>query len=880
MEDAEHARELGRTDDAIAKYERVIQVAPSLASAYANLGALYFKEGKVEAAYRTFVAGVKNAPADRTLLSNAAATAQQLGMSAEALSYADRAVEMNRRDPALFAVRATILRSLGRNEEALAALQQAVALDPNDAKVQFSLGNALFQLGRKEEAINAFGHATTLDRGMLRAWYNLGAALFETGHYDDALSAYKMALAPIDQAFAKGENVDPINGRAYANLGAIYLKQQQWPQAVEAYEKALRLQPNDTAVHYNLGFIYFTTGKNERAEAEYRRALAGDATLPLAYLHLGEIAMHRGDFDSALRQFRSGMATFDNEQKTLALRLTGRIDRKQSHLTEAAAALDEAAKLAPDNLDVVRERALVARDAGDLALERSLLERLLAKRDDAALRTELAIVALRQNDLDAARKLADALPANIRAALAGQSAVDRNDKSPLAQADTALLLWREGKTFEARPLIASAHVAFPTWTAVTLAAGEIALADRRLDDAVALLTSKCDTSFTPAVRDNALMIATGNDADLCARMQQSAATALLLLSAEELDRAVRRQDETAARRARQLADRAATLDTRNAAVVQFIRGTSELVGGSDAAAREALNRAVALELPPSVAAAARKNLEAATQQEPVVEVKPEPTSATPRHTVVVFLPDAAADEKHVAESMTSLFASVAAASGVPLQTEFFRRADDARNFINANREKVGIVVSNAEMLPGDLTPHFQLTNGGKQSYRRVVVVPAKSAIKSLDDLRGHTVSSVDALRDLGSGTTVRVTDDFTAVANALYGRSDAAYVSEANALLAQRARDLRVIHTSGPQPMPMIAFAPMPLADRTALDNALANTGSLARIERETTRRPEAKKIEIATVPPSALGLRMPGEPPSVALRVRVELPRTTIPEE
>src|SRR5437016_13329857 len=87
MEDAERARDARRIDDAIAKYRRVIEVAPQLASAYVNLGALQHNQGKIEDAYRTFATGVERAPADRTLLSNAAATALELGKSDEALKY-------------------------------------------------------------------------------------------------------------------------------------------------------------------------------------------------------------------------------------------------------------------------------------------------------------------------------------------------------------------------------------------------------------------------------------------------------------------------------------------------------------------------------------------------------------------------------------------------------------------------------------------------------------------------------------------------------------------------------------------------------------------------------------------------------------------------
>ena len=58
MEDADRAREANRIDDAISKYRRVIEVAPTLASAYVNLGAIYFKQGKVAEAEPFFRAAL------------------------------------------------------------------------------------------------------------------------------------------------------------------------------------------------------------------------------------------------------------------------------------------------------------------------------------------------------------------------------------------------------------------------------------------------------------------------------------------------------------------------------------------------------------------------------------------------------------------------------------------------------------------------------------------------------------------------------------------------------------------------------------------------------------------------------------------------------
>jgi len=915
MEDAERAREANRIDDAVAKYRRVIEVAPSLASAYVNLGALYFKQGKVADAYDTFVRGAAAAPADRTLLSNAAAAAQQLGKSSDALKYVDEAIAKTPRDAALYSLRATILRSLNRNDDALAAITQATQLAPDDAKYQFTLGNTLVPLGRRDDAIAAYRKAADLDHTFLRAYFNLGAVLFDAGRYDEALDAYRMALAPIDQAFAAHQPVEAVNARAYDNLGAIYLKQQKWSEAIDAYQKAASLD-DDTAAHYNLGFLFFTTGKTDRAQLEYRKALAGDASLPLAYLHLGTIAFKSAKYDDAIKLLRDGMPHFDADSKRIALKMLGRAQLVRGDRAGARASLEDALKLdatdaelllllgriarheqrlddaksllqrAPQSNIVMLERALVARDAGDLAEERTALEALP---DRPALRSELAVINLRQSPNAANLRALHVTTPEVTAvldALDGKRDVAAKSlaqsASPIARGDAGILFWQLGMFSDAKPHLGAAHKAFADWSEVSLTAAEVAIAERRYDDAVELLDSiRCNGAMWGHRTGTSLDLTLGSEADVCGRAKKSLALALLAQSADELDRAAKRQDEEAARHARVLAERAATLDERRQSLALFIRGTADLVIGNDA--REPLSRAIAGDLPAAVESIAKKNLEAA---QPAKEVAEDPTSSTPRHTVVVFLPDTPAEtEKKLAEAATAIVGGLANASSLPLKTELFRRADDARAFIAANRDRIGVIIANPEFIPRDFAPRFAFSREGHTTYVRKLIVSARSSAKSLSDLRGKTISGSEALGDDGVGVTTRVADDLTAAANALYGRTDAALVSESNPLLAEHARDLRVIHTTAPQPLPVIAFAPMPAADRNALDDALRTLPrpSLAPLQFSGIVRINeprvATKREVQTVPSSALGLKL--DPPiPLPLRVSVELPHVEISED
>jgi tetratricopeptide (TPR) repeat protein len=910
MEEAAVARDANRTDEAIAKYTRVIEVAPTLASAYVNLGALYFNQKKVDQAYATFVKGLETSPADRTLLSNAAAAAQQLGKSADALTYIDKALEKNAKDASLHSLRGTILRSLGRNDDALIAFQQAAGLAPDDAKVQFSLGNQLYQLGRKDEAIAAYGRAVALDKTLIRAYYNLGAVLFESGRYDEALQAYKVALAPIEQSFAKGEKIDPIHARAYANLGGIYLKQQQWQPAIDAYQKSLRLDAKNQGAHYNLGFLYFTTNQTQRAEEEYHTALATDSSLPLAYLHLGIMAYRRGEYDKAAQLLRDGLPHYDSEARLSALKtlaraelarskrteakdalegalkekgddleallLLGRLQRQSEAYPQSKATLERARVLAPQNSIVTLERLLVARATGDLATERTAAEELLAREPQRAapLNAEYNNILLRLGDITAARKagalrgpfanaVADALDGKREPAARALAQLG----TPIARGDAGLLWWQLGRPADARPQLNAAHATFADWNEVTLAEGEIALADRRYSDAIDKLSIvKCDAPQPSGVIGNSVLISMGRSDDLCARTKDALSNALVSQAANELANG-------SLRGARGLLER--VNDERLRAVTFYLRGRAAI----DEGGRESISRAVSLGLPSTLEAMAKKDLDAT---EPAPNEPVEPASATPHRTVVVFLPDVPAEsDKKLAEAMNALVTQWGAAANVPLQVELFRRADDARSFVLSNRDKVGIVIANPDFARAlEFSPRFAFTRAGSTSYRRVLVVPVKSSAKSLADLKGKTISGAEGLGDGGVAVTTPVPDDLTAVANALFGKTDAALVNEANPLLAQHTRDLREVHSTTAA-LPVYAFAAMPAADRTALYDAV-NPKALAPLQMGVTRiMKERPKKELSPITVAALGLPRLADPPqNLALRLTVELPQVAINED
>lgn len=535
LDRAERHREAGRFEEAIASFDEALRLAPERVETYVALGALYHGRGEVERAYEIFVKGLEPAPDHRQLLFNAAVLGLRLERFEDALRFADRALAAAPRDGELHALRSTILRHLQRPEEALAAQQKAVDLRPGDAQLWFALGNLYHQLDRKSEAIDAFQKATKKDRDLLLAYYNLGAVLFEVERFDEALAAYRVALEPLDKAFRKDENVEPTHAKAYANLGAIHLRREDWQSALDAYGKALRLDPRQASVHYNQGYVYYRLKRLGEAQKAYLRALELDPELPLAYLHLGQMYQQRGEHELTVRWLRDGLEKLGDEDRLNAMRLLAvsqqalgqtddavesyravlaqashdfaahltlaRLLRQKGDLDATRRILAQAARLDDDHPGLALEQARLARLSGDLAAERRFYERVLAttssgeRQSLAGVELNLAMVLIQLGELSSARQ--HLAPLLERPAKQREAKVAGVDDASLATVH-ALLLAAEGSTAEAKKRLQAVVREHGSFAPARQALAVLQIPDRDRDQALATLRMALDDSGSAA----------------------------------------------------------------------------------------------------------------------------------------------------------------------------------------------------------------------------------------------------------------------------------------------------------------------------------------------------------------------------------------------
>ena len=185
------------------------------------------------------------------------------------------------------------------NNTAIQQLRQAIALDPNLAVAYAELARAYSikaryladeteKLQLNEDAEVAVERALTLDPNLPEGHYSRGLILWTHG------------------------------------------KRFPHEQVIKAYLRAIELKPRFDEAHHQLGFVYLHVGLLDEAWGELETALAINPANTSARYRFGVIQMCRGQYEDALRIFKStpqeNNPTLWTSQTSMALFRLGRVD--------------------------------------------------------------------------------------------------------------------------------------------------------------------------------------------------------------------------------------------------------------------------------------------------------------------------------------------------------------------------------------------------------------------------------------------------------------------------------------------------------------------------------------------------------------------------
>ncbi len=200
----------GRIDEAIAHFQKALELKPDYASPHINLGAAYARQRKHE----------------------------------KALAHFSEALRLRHNVPEAHYSMGNVLVLMGRIDEALDHYQNALKIKPDYADAHLKLADVLDEKGRHPEAIEHYQEALRHKPGYVQAHNNLGVTLASQGRLEEALDHFARVL-----------QIRPKHAETHFNMGNATASLKRYEEAVAHFTRALQINPKDSEARRNLAKV-------------------------------------------------------------------------------------------------------------------------------------------------------------------------------------------------------------------------------------------------------------------------------------------------------------------------------------------------------------------------------------------------------------------------------------------------------------------------------------------------------------------------------------------------------------------------------------------------------------------------------------------------
>jgi len=167
------ASDRGWKDIAKENYLENLRYNPYYATAYYNLGLLYFSEKNYPEAVKMFYQAILHKPDFDKAYNNLGVTYHQLKQDEKAIAAYRRAIEVNPSAVSAMVNMANMYDDIKMHDKAVEFYNRALRVDPYSVEAHYNLGIAYMVMGRKEEARKEFEITLQLSPGHTAAAINL-----------------------------------------------------------------------------------------------------------------------------------------------------------------------------------------------------------------------------------------------------------------------------------------------------------------------------------------------------------------------------------------------------------------------------------------------------------------------------------------------------------------------------------------------------------------------------------------------------------------------------------------------------------------------------------------------------------------------------------
>ncbi|TFG34106.1 tetratricopeptide repeat protein [Candidatus Thorarchaeota archaeon] len=230
---AQALRVLGRAEEEIACYSKLVEQLPEEWGVWLRLGDLQLEVGDLKSAITSYNKSLKLKD-DLTPAYIRRAIAFGLDEQFnDALKSAETATKLEPDSAEAWLIRGDVNLRAGKLRSAMKALKKASELDPTDASVENTMGMVMYKQGDLKESVKHLRRAIIRKKNYPTAIRNLGLILMELEEWQDASNAFNQLV----ECVKNDPDAYDAQATAFARLEDFCSAQEAWEKSRKLYKK-------------------------------------------------------------------------------------------------------------------------------------------------------------------------------------------------------------------------------------------------------------------------------------------------------------------------------------------------------------------------------------------------------------------------------------------------------------------------------------------------------------------------------------------------------------------------------------------------------------------------------------------------------------------
>lgn len=272
--------DLGEAEQAVLDFSRAIDLAPGYGAAFNNRGNALLALGRKEEALKDFRKAVRLMPTNAVPYNGRGQTHAALGRPFAGVRDFSRALALNAKYTGARKNRGHAFLKLNQENEAVGDFTELIAQKADTPEFYVARGQAYARTRRYNAAVRDLNKAISLDGSLAEAYKLRGRVYLDVKKVDEARDDLSVALS------LEPENVDALTARA-----KTFFLQGLAEEALADVDKALSLDSENSEALALRGQIYESVGRTEEAVSDYTAALSSDANIAVARAALQKLGI-------------------------------------------------------------------------------------------------------------------------------------------------------------------------------------------------------------------------------------------------------------------------------------------------------------------------------------------------------------------------------------------------------------------------------------------------------------------------------------------------------------------------------------------------------------------------------------------------------------